>query len=68
MDFIVVCPHCGGYIGINEYTYSDIELYFIGNNFMINGEIYCPECGKFSILDVDLEPCKYNVSKMEEDS
>lgn len=66
MDFIVVCPHCGAYIGVSEYTYTGTEFYLLGTKFMVNGELYCASCGESSILDVELEPCNYNISKEEE--
>ena len=67
MDFIVVCPHCGAYIGVSEYTYTDLDFYLLGNEFFANGELYCASCGESSVLDIKLEPCSYNISQMEEE-
>ena len=66
MDFIVVCPHCGAYIGVSEYVYTDIDFYFINNKFMANGELYCNACGESSVLDIEFEPAEYKISEMEE--
>ncbi len=67
MDFIVVCPYCGAYIGVDESVYTDLEFYFIGGRFCVNGEMYCNGCGKSSVLDIELEPIEYKISEMEEE-
>ena len=64
MDFIVVCPHCGAYIGINGYNFFDVDYYHNYGSFSANGILYCNGCGKESVLDIQLEPINYNVSKV----
>ena len=64
MDFIVVCPHCGAYIGINRNSFFDVDYYHNFGEFSANGTLYCEGCGKESVLDIQLEPVNYNVSKV----
>lgn len=64
MDFIVACPHCGAYVGIDRHNFIDVDYYHNCGNFSANGTLLCDGCGKESILDIGLEPINYNVSKV----
>ena len=67
MDFIVVCPHCGAYVGVDRLSFFDVDYYNRNNgSFYANGTLHCDSCNKNSVLDVYLEPVEYKVSKMEE--
>ena len=65
MDFIVVCPHCGEYIGVDRFNFFDVDFFWsAGGNFSANGTIACPKCGEDSIMDVKFEPIEYEVRKV----
>ena len=64
MDFIVVCPHCGAYVGVDRHSFFDVDYYHNYGNFSANGTLHCESCGQDSILDVYFEPINYNVSKV----
>ena len=65
MDFIVVCPHCGADIAVDRHNFFDVDYcHGTGDRFWAYGTLLCNGCGKESILDIELEPIKYNVSKV----
>ena len=63
MDFIVVCPHCGAYVGIDRHSFHDVDYYNGSNGFSANGYLYCDACEEESILDIFFEIADYRVSK-----
>lgn len=63
MDFIVVCPHCGAYIGVDKHSFYDVDFYNSSGNFSANGTLYCEACDMESVLDIYFEPVNYNLSK-----
>ena len=62
MDFIVVCPHCGAYIGVDRHSFHDVDFYH-HKHFAAHGTLYCEACDKESILEVFLEPTDYVIRK-----
>lgn len=61
MDFIVVCPHCGEYIGVDRHSFFDVDYYHHNGQFSANGFLHCDACDKDSIMDIYLEPVNYNI-------
>jgi len=65
MDFIVVCPYCGEYIGVDRFNFFDVDFFWsAGGNFSANGTLVCPKCGEDSIMDVKFEPTEYEIRKV----
>ena len=63
MDFIVVCPHCGAYIGVDRHSFYDVDYYHHMGHFTANGTLHCEACDKESILEVFLDPEDYTIRK-----
>ena len=65
MDFIVLCPHCNAYIGIDRHSFQDVDYYHHYGKFTAHGTLTCPECEKEATMEIFLEPVNYNISRLE---
>lgn len=63
MDFVVVCPHCDAYIGIDRHSFFDLDFFHHNGMFSANGILYCDKCDKHFSMDVHFEPTGYNISQ-----
>ena len=63
MDFIVMCPHCGAYIGVDRHSFFDVDFYHSGGQFSANGTLECEKCDRRFVMDIYLEPVHYNIGE-----